>query len=83
MKLVLYLVVEKHAIGDTDMTPVEEAINNGISSAAVNGGKEKVEVSQKEKDVNEGVKPAPQATNVSDSNPSKPAKRRITPMVID
>ncbi|KAL0449806.1 UNVERIFIED_CONTAM: Chromatin assembly factor 1 subunit FAS2 [Sesamum latifolium] len=71
---------EKQVVGDTNKSLVLGSIDDNGNNASVDSAKENVENSAKEE--NKDSKQASPSTRVA-SNPSKPAKRRITPMAID
>ncbi|XP_011099756.1 chromatin assembly factor 1 subunit FAS2 isoform X2 [Sesamum indicum] len=72
---------EKPVVGDANKCPVPGSIDNNGKNASIDSAKENVENSTKEEE-NKDNKQASPSTRVA-SNPSKPAKRRITPMAID
>ncbi|KAL7142018.1 hypothetical protein ABFS83_08G094300 [Erythranthe nasuta] len=80
---------EKKAVSDANKSPVlpdvveeNKTIDKNNKNADVDSGKERVENSEKEKDENK--KDGEEASSPSTREPpSKPAKRRITPMAID
>ncbi|KAK6125587.1 hypothetical protein DH2020_040668 [Rehmannia glutinosa] len=71
---------EKNVVGDANKSPVPEAINNISNSDSVDSRNEIIENSHKEEEDDKDGKEASPSTRVP---PSKPAKRRITPMAID
>ncbi|KAL2241240.1 UNVERIFIED_CONTAM: Chromatin assembly factor 1 subunit FAS2 [Sesamum indicum] len=75
------LIEEKPVVGDANKCPVPGSIDNNGKNASIDSAKENVENSTKEEE-NKDNKQASPSTRVA-SNPSKPAKRRITPMAID
>ncbi|KAL0350407.1 UNVERIFIED_CONTAM: Chromatin assembly factor 1 subunit FAS2 [Sesamum radiatum] len=72
---------ENQVAGDTNKSPVPGSIDDNGNNASADSAKENVENSTKQEE-NKVSKQASPSTRVA-SNPSKPAKRRITPMAID
>ncbi|KAK4416717.1 Chromatin assembly factor 1 subunit FAS2 [Sesamum alatum] len=73
---------EKQVVVDTNKSAVQAAIIDNGNNASLDSAKENVESSLTDKEENKDGKQASPSTRVA-SNPSKPAKRRITPMAID
>lgn len=72
----------KKQTDDTEVEPVLEPIINDKDKVSIDDRMEKIENSQRENKSEDGKHTSP-STTIIPSNPCKPAKRRITPMVID